>query len=98
MCIRDRSTDIEVSIKEFQNKLYSVGFERNFNERVKRSTLTEMLKTFKQHNIVYWNGDLSLDDTIITIYPTIEVAMDFRQMDEILTRLDTLKGGEDTDD
>jgi hypothetical protein len=35
---------------------------------------------------------------VIVIYPSIEVAMDFRQMDEIVTRIESLKGGDDSDD
>lgn len=92
------SDETEISIKEFQDKLFSVGFESQSNDRVKRSTLVEMLKTFRQHNIIYYKGDLSLDDTIITIYPSIEVAMDFKQMDEVVNRLESLKGGDDSDD
>ena len=54
-----------------------------------------MLKVFKQHNIVYFNEDLSLDNTSITIYPSIEVVMDYKKMDEILKRLEILTGGEE---
>ena len=90
--------EIEITIKELQDKLFSVGFENQANDRVKRSALSEMLKTFRQHNIIYYSGDLALDNTVIVIYPSIEVAMDFRQMDEIVTRLESLKGGDDSDD
>lgn len=92
------SDQIEITIKELQDKLFSVGFDNQNNDRVKKSTLIEMLKTFKQHNIIYYNGDLSLDNTTIEIYPSIEVAMDFKQMNEVITRFEMLKGGEDSDD
>lgn len=92
------SDQIEITIKELQDKLFSVGFDNQNNDRVKKSTLIEMLKTFKQHNIIYYNGDLSLDNTTIEIYPSIEVAMDFKQMNEVIIRFEMLKGGEDSDD
>jgi hypothetical protein len=92
------SDNIEITVKELQEKLFSVGFENNSNERVKKSTLSEMLRVFKRHSIIYYNGDLNMDDTVIIIYPSIEVAMDFKMMDEILTRLDSLKGGEESYD
>lgn len=90
--------EIEISVKELQDQLFAVNFESLSNDRVKKSTLNDMLKIFKQHNIVYYSGDLSLDETKIIIYPSIEVAMDFKKMDEVLTRLELLKGGEDIDD
>ena len=60
--------------------------------------LNDMLRTFKQHNIVYYNDqDTNLDNTIITIYPSIEVAMDFKEMEQILIRLESLSNGEEAD-
>lgn len=90
--------EIEVTVQELQDKLFAVGFEGQYNERVKKSTLTEMLKIFKAHNIVYYKDDLALDKTTITIYPSIEVAMNFREMAEVVNRLEMLKAGENTDD
>ena len=82
------SNDIEITIKELQDQLFAVGFDSN-NDRVKKSILNDMLRTFKQHNIVYYNDqDTNLDNTIITIYPSIEVAMDFKEMEQILIRLE----------
>lgn len=93
------SDDIEITFKELQDQLFAVGFEEAFNDRVKKSTLSNMLKTFKQHNIVYYNDkEMILDNATMIIYPSIEVAMDFKEMSEILTRLEMLKGGEDTDE
>lgn len=92
------SNDIEITIKELQDQLFAVGFDNSNNDRVKKSTLNEMLRTFKQHNIVYYNDqDTNLDNTIITIYPSIEVAMDFKEMEQILIRLESLSNGEDAD-
>lgn len=90
--------EIEITVKDLQDKLFSVGFDSNSNDRVRKGTLIEMLKVFKQHNIIFYNGDLALDDTTIVIYPSIEVALDFKKMDEILTRLDLLRGGDDNDE
>ena len=91
------SNDIEITIKELQDQLFAVGFDSN-NDRVKKSILNDMLRTFKQHNIVYYNDqDTKLDNTIITIYPSIEVAMDFKEMEQILIRLESLSNGEEAD-
>lgn len=91
------SNDIEITIKELQDQLFAVGFDSN-NDRVKKSILNDMLRTFKQHNIVYYNDqDTNLDNTIITIYPSIEVAMDFKEMEQILIRLESLSNGEEAD-
>lgn len=90
--------EVEITIAELQNELFSISFEQQANDRVKRNTLREMLLIFKQHNIIYYKDDLSLDDTVITIYPSIEVAMDFKDINEILTRYELLKGGDDIDD
>lgn len=90
--------DIEITVKELQDKLFAVNFDSYSNERVKKKTLEEMLKIFKQHNIIYYSGNLALDDTVIIIYPSIEVAMDFNQLDVILKRLELLSKGDDTDD
>lgn len=91
------SSDIEITVEELQNELFASGFEGASSDRVKKSNLIETLRTFKKHNIVAYNSDeLGLDKSIITIYPSIEVAMDFKEMSEIVTRLDMLKGGEDT--
>lgn len=87
--------EVEITIKEFQNELFAINFDSNNNDRVRRSTINEMLKIFKQHNIIYYKGDLALDDTIITIYPSIEVAMDFKEISEILTRIKLLQSTED---
>lgn len=90
--------EVEITIAELQNELFSISFEQQANDRVKRNTLREMLLIFKQHNIIYYKDDLALDDTVITIYPSIEVAMDFKDINEILTRYELLKGGDDIDD
>lgn len=90
--------DVETTISELQNQLFSFNFDSQNNDRVKRSTLREMLQIFKQHNIIYYKDNLALDDTVITIYPSIEVAMDFKEINEILTRIELLKGGDDIDD
>ena len=91
------SNDIEITIKELQDQLFAVGFDSN-NDRVKKSILNDMLRTFKQHNIEYYNDqDTNLDNTIITIYPSIEVAMDFKEMEQILIRLESLSNGEEAD-
>ncbi len=91
------SNDIEITIKELQDQLFAIGFDSN-NDRVKKSILNDMLKTFKQHNIVYYNDqDTNLDNTIITIYPSIEVAMDFKEMEQILIRLESFSNGEEAD-
>lgn len=91
------SNDIEITIKELQDQLFAVGFDSS-NDRVKKSILNDMLRTFKQHNIVYYNDqDTNLDNTIITIYPSIEVAMDFKEMEQILIRLESLSNGEEAD-
>lgn len=91
------SNEIEVTVKELQDKLFGVRFAETYNDRVKKSTLNDMLKVFKQHNIIYYRDDLALDNTVIVIYPSIEVAMDFKKMDEIKNRLDMLKGGDDSE-
>lgn len=90
--------EVEITMAELQNELFSISFEQQANDRVKRNTLREMLLIFKQHNIIYYKDDLALDDTVITIYPSIEVAMDFKDINEILTRYELLKGGDDIDD
>ena len=90
--------EVETTIAELQNQLFSFNFDSQNNDRVKRSTLRDMLQIFKQHNIIYYKDDLALDDTVITIYPSIEVAMDFKEINEILTRIELLKGGDDIDD
>lgn len=90
--------EVETTIAELQNQLFSFNFDSQNNDRVKRSTLREMLQIFKQHNIIYYKDDLALDDTVIIIYPSIEVAMDFKEINEILTRIELLKGGDDIDD
>ena len=90
--------EVETTVAELQNQLFSFNFDSQNNDRVKRSTLREMLQIFKQHNIIYYKDDLALDDTVITIYPSIEVAMDFKEINEILTRIELLKGVDDIDD
>lgn len=93
------SDDIEITIKELQDQLFAVGFDGASNDRVKKSTLNDMLRVFKQHNIVYYREkDIIMDNSIIQIYPSIEVAMDFKEMTEVVNRLDMLKGGEEIDE
>lgn len=88
------SDDVEITVKELQDKLFSVGFN-GVTEKVKKTIFVEMLRTFKQHNIIYYKDDLSLDNTRIIIYPSIEVVMDFKEIDEIIKKLETFEGGED---
>ena len=89
------SDDIEITIKELQDQLFAVGFDNQSNDRIRKGTLNDMLRIFKQHKIVYYNEkETALDNTIITIYPSIEVAMDFKELSEIVNRLDLLKRGE----
>lgn len=93
------SDDIEITIKELQDQLFAVGFDGASNDRVKKSTLNDMLRVFKQHNIVYYSEkDIIMDNSIIQIYPSIEVAMDFKEIREVVNRLDMLKGGEEIDE
>ena len=90
------SDEIEITTKELQDLLFAIGFEGTANDRVKKSVLNELLRVFKQHNIIYYSEkDINLDSSWITIYPSIEVAMDFKDLSEIVSRLDSLKGGDD---
>ena len=90
------SDEIEITTKELQDQLFAIGFEGTANDRVKKSVLNELLRVFKQHNIIYYSEkDINLDSSWITIYPSIEVAMDFKDLSEIVSRLDSLKGGDD---
>ena len=91
------SDDIEVTVKELQDKLFSVGFNGG-TDKVKKTIFADMLKTFKQHNIIFYRDDLSLDNTIITIYPSIEVVMDFREIDDVINKIESFEGGEDVYD
>lgn len=89
------SDEIEIKVIDLQNKLYAVRFEQNQTERVKKSTLIEMLQVFKAHDLIYYkNDDLKYDNSTIVIYPSIEVATDFREMTDILNRLESLDRGE----
>ena len=91
------SDDIEVTVKELQDKLFSVGFSGT-NEKLRKTIFTDMLRIFKQHNIVYYRDDLSLDNTRISIYPSIEVVMDFKEIDEVIKKLESFEGGEEVYD
>ena len=54
-----------------------------------------MLQVFKAHDLIYYkNDDLKYDNSTIVIYPSIEVATDFREMTDILNRLESLDRGE----
>ena len=89
------SDEIEIKVIDLQNKLYAVRFEQNQTDRVKKSTLIEMLQVFKAHDLIYYkNDDLKYDNSTIVIYPSIEVATDFREMTDILNRLESLDRGE----
>ena len=89
------SDEIEIKVIDLQNQLYAVRFEQNQTERVKKSTLIEMLQVFKAHDLIYYkNDDLKYDNSTIVIYPSIEVATDFREMTDILNRLESLDRGE----
>ena len=91
------SDDIEVTVKELQDKLFSVGFN-GVSEKIKKTLFSDMLRTFKQHNIIYYKDDFSLDDNRIIIYPSIEVVMDFKEIDEVITKIESFEGGEDNYD
>lgn len=91
--------DIEITVKELQDQLFAVGFAEGTSDRVRKSTLNDMLKVFKRYNIVsYEEKKIAFDDTIITIYPSIEVAVDFKTLTEVTSRLESLKGGEDNNE
>ena len=90
------SNDIEVSATELQNKLYATTFDQSNNDRVKKTNLDNMLKVFRLHDIIdYKSKDLGFDNTIITIYPSIEVAMDFKEISDVINRLELLSGDGD---
>ena len=66
------SDEIEITTKELQDQLFAIGFEGTANDRVKKSVLNELLRVFKQHNIIYYSEkDINLDSSWITIYPSI---------------------------
>lgn len=88
------SDDVEVTVNELQDKFFSVGFN-GVAEKVKKTMFADMLRTFKQHNIIYYRDDLSLDNTRILIYPSIEVVMDFKEIDEVIKKLESFEGGDD---
>lgn len=91
------SSQVEIKLIDLSNKLINVGFNDVKKDRVKQGVLKDALKLFKDHNIISYIGELE-DDSVITIYPSIEVVMDFRQIQDIVDRLSGLTGGNEDED
>lgn len=88
--------EIYVSSNELNLMLSSVGFIDGFRERSKNQVLMDALRKFRNHGLIdYKVKDIAINEGYITIYSSIEVATDFRNLQEITARLDALsKGGE----
>lgn len=91
------SKNVEIKYDQLQQKLLNINFEYVSKERVQISHIIDSLKLLRSHNIIKFVGSKINDDTVITIYPSIEVILDFNLIGNVLNKLDEIKGGIDDD-
>ncbi len=87
--------DLAVTIKyaDLNQKLLDINYEHVRKDRALISYVNEGLRFLRDHNIIRYDSSLE-DNTIITIYPSIELILDFKKIDEIIKRKRALLGGE----
>ena len=89
--------EIIITTKDIQEKYEHLNI--NNEERIKKTDLEETLKLLKKHNLINYKGtDYYQDDFLITIYSTIKYVLDIDNLEQIITKINTYKGGEEDEE
>lgn len=87
---------VEIKYELLEQKLLEINFEDVIRERVTIKSIMDSLKLFRDHNLISFISTGFDNDTKIKIYPSIEVAFDFSDLDVIINRLNVIvKEGEE---
>jgi len=89
---------VEIKYYELEQKLLEVGFEDVYRERVRTSSIIDSLRLFRNHNIISFKVSGLNDNTVITIYPSIEVVFDFADVENVLNRVNEIAPEGDIDE
>lgn len=91
--------EIYITTNELHAMLSSVGYAEMAKEKAKISVLMDALRKFRNHGLIDFKAkDIMVNEGYITIYSSIEVATDFKDLVEITSRLDALsKAGDDNE-
>ncbi len=81
---------VEVKYYELEQKLLEVGFEDIHRDRVRSASIIDSLRLFRNHNIISFKVSGFNDNTVITIYPSIEVVFDFADVENVLNRVNEI--------
>lgn len=88
---------ISIKYSHLNQKLVDINFEHVTKERAQVTYVRNSLRLFRDHNIIRFDSKLE-DDSYINIYPSIELILDFNEMEEIINRIRSLITGEVTNE
>ncbi len=90
------SNEILITTKDIQEKYEQIDFG---DERIKKTDLENSLRLFKKYNLINYKGqNYTNDDLIITIYPTIQYAVDLETIESLTQMLNSYKERREEDE
>lgn len=94
--------EIQIRYEQLNRRLVDVGYQRVTKDRVQLTHINETFRWLRNHNIIKITNKSSnmglMDNSVITIYPSIEVILDFNEIDKVLKRLNKLVDGSNEDE
>lgn len=88
--------EIMVEVSDIQEKFIALEFE---DRLIDKSKLLEGMRTLRKYNIIQnLDGNMSLGDSRIIIYPSILMALRYEDIAKVYEKLNTYKRKEDYED
>lgn len=84
------NNSVKIKYGQLEQKLLEINFEEVSRERVTVKVVTDTLRILRNHNLINYIATGLNTETEITIYPSIEVAFDFNELDVIINRLNSI--------
>ena len=84
---------VTIKYEDLNQMLVDINYEHSRRGRAIIRYVSEGLRLLRDHKIIRHESSLD-DNSIITIYPSIELILDFKKLDEIVNRKKSLIGGE----
>lgn len=86
---------ITITFGELHAEIEATGL---FNNRISKTELMEACRILTKYNICEKIGDHSEDDSRLIIYPTINYALPVSKLEELQTKINSYKRGEDDEE
>jgi len=82
--------NVVITVDEIHNKYDSLDLKKKIN----KTDLIKVLRLYKKHNLIEPLGDITQSNTRVVIYPTILMAINTQQINEVFDLVNKIASSE----